>query len=161
MRRSRRRARLAAPPAGGAAPRTVAPAATRIDFDGIDQRIVELPIPAASFGSLQVGDAGMVFFTRRADGANALHRYDLAKRKDDTLLPNVGTYRLSADGKKILYSQQGAWFIAGTAVAPTTGQLRLATADIEVRIDPRPEWKQVSTRRGESTATISRAQHAR
>ena len=134
----------AAPPAGGAAPpRTVAPAATRIDFDGIDQRIVELPIPAASFGSLQVGEAGMVFFTRRADGANALHRYDLAKRKDDTLLPNVGTYRLSADGKKILYSQQGAWFIAGTAVAPTTGQLRLATADIEVRIDPRPEWKQV------------------
>ena len=85
----------------------------------------------------------MLYFVRRADGTSALHRYDLAKRKEDTLLPNVGEYEISADGKKMLYSLQGAWYIAGTAVAPTTGQLRLATADVQVQIDPRAEWKQI------------------
>ncbi len=116
---------------------------TRIDFDGIEQRIVALPIPAANFGSLQAGEAGMLFFTRRADGNNALHRYDLAKRKDDTLLPNVGDCEVSADGKKMLYLLQGAWYIASTTPAPTTGQLHLATTDVQVRIDPRAEWRQI------------------
>jgi tricorn protease len=134
----------AAPAAGAAPARPAAPAnGTRIDFDGIEQRIVELPIPAANFGQLQTGEAGMVFFTRRADGANAVHRYDLAKRKDDVLLPNAGVVQLSADGKKMLYSLQGAYYIANTATAPVTGPLRLATTDIEVRIDPRAEWTQV------------------
>jgi len=130
--------------AAGAAGTTTAPAnAVRIDFDGIEQRIVELPIPAANFGNLQAGEAGMLFFTRRADGANALHRYDLAKRKDDVLLPNVGLFQLSADGKRVLYAVQGAFFIGNTATAPIAAPLRLATTDIEVRVDPRAEWKQV------------------
>ncbi|MFI5312200.1 MAG: PDZ domain-containing protein [Gemmatimonadales bacterium] len=136
----------AAAPANGArpaAPTAAAAAATTIEFDGIEQRIVALPIPAANFGQLHAGEAGMLYFTRRADGANALHRYDLAKRKDDLLLPNIGQFQLSADGKKFLYSQQGGWFIANTSAAPTAGQLRLATTDIEVRIDPRAEWTQV------------------
>jgi tricorn protease len=131
----------AVPP--GAAARARPAAATRIDFDGIEQRVVALPIPAAEFANLQTGEPGMLYFTRRADGNNALHRYDLAKRKDDTLLPNVGSYELSADGKKMLYSLQGAWSIASTGPAPTTGQLRLATTDVQVRIDPRAEWKQL------------------
>ena len=137
----------AAAPAGVAAARPAAPAAkaaaTKIDFDGIEQRIVAFPIPAADFSNVQAGEAGMLYFTRRADGNNALHRYDLTKRKDETLLPNVGGFELSADGKKMLYSLQGAWYIAGTTAAPTTGQLRLATTDIDVRIDPRTEWKQI------------------
>lgn len=134
-------------PAGAAAAKPAAPSAkatpTRIDFDGIEQRIVAFPIPAADFNNVQAGEAGMLFFTRRADGNNALHRYDLTKRKDETLLPNVGGFQLSADGKKMLYSLAGAWYIAGTTAAPTTGQLHLATTDIDVRIDPRAEWKQI------------------
>lgn len=114
-----------------------------IDFDGIEQRIVVLPIPAANLNTLRTGDAGMIFYRRTADGSSSLRRYDLAKRKDDTFLPNVGGYEISADGKKILYAVQGSWFIAGTASAPPAGQGRLATAEVEVKIDPRAEWAQV------------------
>ena len=60
----------------------------------------------------------MLFFTRTSDGASALHRYDLSKRKDDTFLPNVQRYQLSADGKKLLYAVQGAWFVAAAATRP-------------------------------------------
>ena len=119
------------------------PAPTRIDFDGIEQRIVALPIATAAISNLESGEAGVIFFTRRADGVAVLHRYDLNKRKDDTFLPSVDRYSLSADGRKILYLAQGAWFIAATAVSPPVAPNRLATGDIEVRIDPRAEWTQI------------------
>ena len=138
----------AAPGAPGAAPPPAAAAsraasAVTIDFDGIEQRIVALPVPAANIRSLQTGEAGMIFFIRSADDASALHRYDLAKRKDDTFLPNISNYQLSADGKKMLWLAQGTWSIAGTAAAPGATALRLATAAVEVRIDPRAEWSQI------------------
>jgi tricorn protease len=129
-------------PAAGPARATATPA-TRIDFDGIEQRIVALPIPAASLSNLEAGEPGVIFFARSADGSTALHRYDLTKRKDDVFLPNAGAYRLSADGKKILYAVQGAWYIAGASGSTPVAPARLATTDIEVRIDPRAEWTQV------------------
>jgi tricorn protease len=86
----------------------------------------------------------MLFYTRTADGATALHRYDLAKRKDETFLPNFGGgYQISADGKKLLYLQGGSTFVVGAAAPPQPGQGRLATADVSVRIDPRAEWAQI------------------
>jgi len=131
-----------AAPTTGRAPARQAPAPTIIDFEGIDQRIIALPVAAANIGNLAVGETGMVYFTRRADGQNALRRYDLTKRTDQTLAPNVTAYQLSADGKKLLYATQGAWFVTGVATPVVAGQGRLGTADVQVRIDPRAEWKQ-------------------
>ena len=38
------------------------------------------------------------------DGRAALHHYDLSKRKDEVLIPQLSGYELSADGKKMLYN---------------------------------------------------------
>jgi tricorn protease len=56
--------------------------ATRIDFDGIEQRIVTLPVPAANISGLAAGTPGMLYYTRNLDGNSTLHRYDIEKRKD-------------------------------------------------------------------------------
>ena len=135
-------ARPAAPPPAPARP-AARPSAVTIDFDGIEQRIVAVPVAAASIRGLQAGEAGMIFYLRSADGTTSLRRYDLTKRQDTSILPNVSGYELSSDGKKLLYATGGNWFIAGTATSPTTGQGRLATAELEVRIDPVAEWKQI------------------
>lgn len=131
-----------APPAAPAAARTP-PAATRIDFDGLEQRIVAFPVGAADISNIEAGEAGVLFFVRSADNVAVLHRYDVTKRKDDVFLPNIAGYRLSADGKKIIYGVQGAWSIAATLLPPPPTTPRLAIADIEVRIDPRAEWTQI------------------
>lgn len=131
-----------APPAAARA----AAQATTIDFDGIDQRIIALPVAPANISNLQTGEAGMIFFARSADGATSLHRYDLAKRADQTFVPNISSYAISADGKKVMYGAQGSVFIVGAAAPPAPGAAgtgRLATADIQVEIDPRAEWKQI------------------
>jgi tricorn protease len=130
----------------------------RIDFDRIEYRILDLPIPGGELSNLQAGGAGYVYYLRARQNeppveagpggggpAAALHRFDLSKRKDESILDGVGDYRVSADTKKLLYRSRDAWSIA--ALSPTqkvnATEGRLATADVEVRIDPRAEWKQI------------------
>lgn len=141
--------------ASGATAAPAAPAAVRIDLDGIGQRILDLPVPAGQLGSLRTGAAGQIYYTRGVDGQtaegalgqistrNELHRYDLSQRRDETLLPNVNGYALSADGRKMLYASSGAWSIVATTgrIEPAAG--RLAIDGIQVRVDPRAEWRQI------------------
>ncbi len=147
-----------------------------IDFDGIDQRIIALPAPAGSYASLHAGAADQVFMLSRPDGGGsrgadgpagaALLRFDVESRKVTTVQSGVGTYELTADGKKVLYSQAGDWFVGSAtgggepspaaaaalaggrargAAAPAgpTGSGKLNLDAIEVRVDPRAEWRQI------------------
>jgi tricorn protease len=115
----------------------------RIDFDGLQYRILDLPIVPAEIASLQAGTAGQIYYLKTVDGKSALNRYDLTARKNETLLPDVAGYVVSADGKKLLYSSDGKWSIVSTAkkIEPVEG--RLNVDGIEVRVDPRAEWKQI------------------
>ena len=115
----------------------------RIDFEGLEYRILDLPLPAGTLSSLQVGNAGQVYYLRTTDGATSLNRYDLNTRKNDTILPNVNSYVVSADAKKLLYRSGQNWSIVPTnrAVQPTEG--RIAVDAIDVRVDPQAEWKQI------------------
>ncbi len=146
---------------GGPIPDEKAPAKKdppfRIDFKGLEYRILDLPIPAADLSNLQVGTAGQIYYLKTADGNTALanvvgsesparsslNRYDLNTRKNETLLPEVSDYIVSADGKKLLYRNGTAWSIVPTTKAIQPSEGRIAVDTIEVRIDPRAEWKQI------------------
>ena len=124
-----------------------------IDFDGIDQRILALPVPSGVYTQLHAGTAGQLFFleappeTSRGDDAPrgpTLKRFDLSKRKSETVLAGVSTYHLSADGKKALVlSPPDAWSIVDAVGKPEAGKGKLKIDAIEVRIEPRAEWAQI------------------
>jgi tricorn protease len=123
-----------------------------VDFDGIDQRILALPVPSGLISHLQAGTAGQLFFLESTAGqstfgaprVSALKRYDLAKRKSETLLEKVADYHLSADGKKALvHSPPDSWSIVDAAGKPEPGKGKLNVEAIDVRVDPRAEWKQI------------------
>jgi tricorn protease len=139
-----------------------------IDFDKIGQRILALPIPARNYAALAAGKANTLYLAEVAPpspGASGatLHRYDMEKRKLDKVLDNVGTFELSFNGEKMLYRaggggqqqdppQQGqpqppSWFIVSTAALGTpafrAGEGRIRTSEMEVRVDPREEWRQM------------------
>ena len=129
-------------------PKTPEPAPpVTIDADGLQYRILDLPIPAAELSALHAGAAGQVFFLREADGKKALQRFDLKDRKTDTLLPEAGDFEISFDTKKVLYSVKDNWFIAsatGKKIEPVDGKDgKLKMDAIEVRIDPRAEWPEI------------------
>jgi tricorn protease len=115
----------------------------RIDFEGLEYRILDLPIPPADLSNLQVGSAGQVYYLKTVDARPSLNRYDLNTRKNETLLPEATDYVVSHDGKKLLYRNGNAWSIVPTnrRIEPAEG--RIAVDTIEVRIVPGTEWKQI------------------
>jgi tricorn protease len=135
-----------------------APAAAdafRIDLDGIDHRIVAVPIPAGLYGGLQIGETGKIYYLSMELPANleslanignlagAVHVYDLATRKDDVLAPGVSGFVLTADRKKMMLFSQNQVSIVPAAGKPQPGQGRLNIDAIEVRVDPPAEWRQM------------------
>ena len=110
----------------------VAPIA--IDFDGIENRIIDLPVPAAQISELEAGAAGQIFFMRDADGKKAVQRFDLKDRKTETLVAEVDGYDISADGKKLLYKQKDNWVMgSATGKMLPAGEGRIKVDNIEVK----------------------------
>jgi tricorn protease len=123
-----------------------------IDFAGINNRILAIPLPTRNYSKLQAGTAGVFYYIESPEDANpvpggpersVLHQYDLNKRKDDLFIPGVSDYIVSADKKKILYRSNATWAIVAVTPKPQPGAGRVNVDDIEVRIDPRAEWTQI------------------
>ncbi len=128
-------------PEDKAAPTKDAP--FRIDLEGLEYRILDLPVSPADLTNLQTGTAGQIYYLKRVDGRSSLNRYDLNTRKNETLLPEASDYVVSADGKKLLYRNGTAWSIVPTTRRIEPAEGRIAVDGIEVRVDPRAEWKQI------------------
>jgi tricorn protease len=126
----------------------------RIDFDGLDHRILALPVSSGYYWNLQAGEEGQIYYleTKSVEGgapvemqglAGSLHHYDMKARKDDVVVPEAELFMLTADRKKIGYMLKGSFWIVPAAGKPEPGKGRLNLESIEVRIDPRAEWDQI------------------
>jgi tricorn protease len=130
------------------------PPVVTIDFDGIGQRIVALPIRAANYIQLDAGKTGVLFLSEIVDVPRfseppsvTVSKFDLSTRKTEPYVSGITQLYLSANGEKALF-RQGAppaapWIIAGTAAAPKPGEGALNLGELEVYVDPRAEWNQM------------------
>ena len=121
-----------------------------VDFEGLDSRIITLPVDEGNYFNLQVGDEGNVYYLEApatAGGPYAkgtkLHLYDLEKRKDEVIISEVNSYQISHDKKKILYREGRSWKIVPISGKSEKGKGSLAINAIQVQIDPTTEWKQI------------------
>jgi tricorn protease len=127
----------------GAAPRV------RIDFENISQRILALPIPARNYSGLWVGKSGILFLaeaepvTQRMRQTVNIHRFELKTRKTDRFLEAVRFFDVSHNGEKVLYRKGDQWAVAGAAQPPRPGEGVLRLDAMEVRVDPKAEWRQM------------------
>jgi tricorn protease len=126
------------------------PPAVRIDFEGIGQRILALPVPARNYQALSAGKEGEVFLveapavhTGEGPPPLTVQKFDLKKRKTDKVVDNVTAFVLSANGEKMLYRQGDQWRIAPAGEPPKPDVAPLKLAEMEVWVDPRAEWKQM------------------
>jgi len=138
----------------------------KIDLDGIDQRILSVPMPPRRYAALQVGKAGTLLALEvPVQSANdptegpptlTVHRYDFKARKSDVPLSDVSSFEMSFGGEKALYHHGETWTIAAlrpmadgsggpTPPSPAAGGGKgtLKTDGIEVQVDPVEEWKQM------------------
>jgi len=116
----------------------------RIDAQGIQRRIVALPVPAGDYHGLQNAAEGRLFYLERGEDAAVLHCYDAEEREAEVFLEGVDEYVISADGEKLLYaSSQGDYAIVGTDAAPEDGDGQLDLGAMRLRVNPRAEWAQI------------------
>lgn len=131
-----------------------------IDFDGIGNRILALPLPEGNYYALHAGRPGELFIVegnqieplalhskRDAPDLRAI-KFDLKTRqavqeiRDLSLSPPTivsgapaSTLRISPSGASMLYQQQGQWFIARDG-----RENPLELNNVQIQIDPRAEW---------------------
>jgi tricorn protease len=137
----------ATPAAGAGETAAKGPAPVEIDVDGIEQRAVVLPPPAGNYADLTAISGKLVYRRLPKAGSppsdpSALMQYDVTERKEQTILEKADGLGVSADGKKALVTVDGKVGIIDVRPAQKFGK-PMATADIEVPVDPRAEWKQM------------------
>jgi tricorn protease len=115
----------------------------KIDFDNIGQRILALPMPARRYSDLAVGKEGMLYAVESPDdGQKTVYSFDMAKRKEETMLSGVEDFRIAFNGEKVLYRKGDTWAI-GAPKADDRDAKQLRTDGLEVRVEPRTEWNQI------------------
>jgi tricorn protease len=121
------------------------PPALHIDWAGIQNRIIDLPIKAGYYQQLGVGkDGDLLYVSFPEDGPGVMHKYSFSKRTNTEVM-GLNYYILSADSKKMLYlnGTNGQWGITNSGEKPEAGKGILNIADIQVKIDPTAEWPQI------------------
>jgi tricorn protease len=116
----------------------------RIDWEGIDTRVIDLPIRAGNFSQLSVAKEGELYYVSNSfdePGPGKLNKFDLKKRKSSEVM-DLDNYVLSSDGKKMLYQRGNTFGITNTGEKPEGGKGQLAVNDIQVKMDPQAEWNQ-------------------
>ncbi len=118
--------------------------AVRIDLDGIERRVISLPMPVARYGMTLAGPEGTVFIGERPPGefTMTLHKFSLEDREASEFTTGVMGASVSADGSKMLLRAGPNWQVVETARPPEPGSGRL---DFELRthLDRRAEWAQM------------------
>jgi tricorn protease len=124
-----------------------------IDFDGLSNRILTIPLPTGNYYGLQAGSPGQLYYIEGPAGGftafgpsserATLHQYDLNKRKGEPFITDVSDFQVSADKKKLLYQSRDWWGIVPTVGKVQPGQGRMNIDAIEVKIDPKAEWAQI------------------
>ncbi len=117
---------------------------TTVDFEGLDQRILALPVDEGDFETLQPADGGYLFYlSTDLDDKTTLMRFDMGERESTSFLEDVTGYVVSADGKKLLYSYSGGYGIVEASGSPGTGDGALDLSQMKAWVIPRAEWAQM------------------
>lgn len=120
-------------------------ASLNIDWEGIQNRVVDLPLRPGFYRSLGTAkEDELLYISTNPDIPNSgvLRKYDLKKRRDAEVV-EADNYLLSADGKKMLFVKAANWIICNAGEKPEPGRGMVNIADVDIKIDPRAEWPNI------------------
>lgn len=121
-------------------------AAVLIDFEGLENRLELLPVPAGNIGALGAIKGKLLYLrspnTGVANGKSTIKFYDIDKREEKTILTEVDGYVLSANNEKMLVAKSGAMAVVSPEESAKFDKpLRLN--EMQMTVDPMIEWKQI------------------
>ncbi|MEU6574053.1 PDZ domain-containing protein [Streptomyces sp. NPDC046805] len=136
--------------------------ATRVDLEGLADRIVPFPVEAARYSNLRAAKDGVLWLRHPVRGVlgasratpddpdpkTELERYDLAQRRVEHLAADADHFEVSGDGKRVLLWADGRLRVVpgDRRAAPDDDGDTSVTVDLtRVRqsVDPAAEWRQM------------------
>ena len=115
----------------------------QIDIEGIQGRIVRLPLAASNYSNLTSVENRLYYLRKgRNDEKTALYTYDFDKREEKILIPADG-YEISANNKKMMVAQSGAYAIVDLPSAEFKIGDKLNLSGLQMKINKQEEWKQI------------------
>lgn len=122
----------------------------KIDFQNIEKRVVKLPIDHGNFGKLSAVDGKLLYLrlplTGKTDHKKPHGRlvyYDLKKRKETDVISDINSFKVSSEGKKVVYKSKNKYGIIDIAKGKKVGDGKIPVDKLEAWINPREEWSQI------------------
>lgn len=121
-----------------------------IDFDGLTERISEVPVPAGNYSNLNVAAKRLCYIA--APGGETpgrqLRCLDIANKgeKPETVAEGVGGFEVSSNGKKILIRKGEEFFVADAGLKSLNGKpmadAKVNLADWNFSVIPQEEFRE-------------------
>jgi tricorn protease len=116
---------------------------TRIDKEGIGDRIIGLPVRPSNYWNLAAIDDKIYYNENQSGGDGiSLKMYDLKKEDETELGKNMG-FSVSANGKKMLISQDGKYAVIDLPSSKISLTKFVDMSGMKTWIDKDQEWKQI------------------
>jgi tricorn protease len=119
-----------------------------IDFDGLAERVARVPVPFEDYNGLYAVEGKLLytrlpaFYLGRESEPQLLQVFNFEDRKETTLAEKVDNYAISADGKKVLVSQENQWNLYEIDKGKDSKKT-VSTAGLVVDRVPAEEWAQI------------------
>ncbi len=115
----------------------------KIDFDGIENRTVEIPGKAGRYFNIYCVD-GKVFYNYFSSSSRqpVAMMYDLKKQKETELGESI-RFSISANGKKMLVSKNHTYAVIDLPSGKINMEKTIDLSDMKVWVDYHKEWKQI------------------
>ncbi len=115
----------------------------KIDFEGIENRTVELPGKAGRYSNIYCIDGKVYYnYSSSADQKSVAMMYDLKKQKETELGESI-RFVISANGKKMLVAKNRSYAVIDLPNAKINMEKTIDLSDMKVWVDYHKEWKQI------------------
>jgi tricorn protease len=143
-----------------AADRGTTPEPTRVDADGLDQRLVPLPVPGGHYEQLRAVAGGLVWLKRPLQGMlgddrarvedepgrPVLEHLDLRTGKTQQLAENIDRVEVSGDGTRLLVADKAELRVLPAGRKAEKDDPEVIGVDLDrvrVEVHPHAEWRQM------------------
>ena len=119
-----------------------------IDLDGMEERLVLLPIAAGNYDGLSAAKNKIIYMKYANTGTSApgsIKYYDTEKTEEKTILDNANGFVLSANKAKMVVARSGNLFAVLKPEENQKFEKPLRLTEMQTLVKPADEWQQLFT----------------
>lgn len=111
-----------------------------IDWDGIFNRIIDVPVEPGMYSNLASPEEGKLYYISSRQNTSDLMVYDFKARKAENIM-EADEFQIAAKAEKMLFRKGRSWGITKVGQKPDKGMLN--TSAIKIKINPAEEWENI------------------